>query len=281
MTLAAGCAQQESAMEMTGQVVRLAVCQTLCIDGDREGNYRRIENALEIASAQGAELACFPEAAVLGWVNPDAYQLAHPIPGRTSDRVAELARRYRMMVAIGIAETDGDQLYDSAVLVGRDGALLLKHRKINTIVELLDPPYARGVPGEIKVVDTEVGRVGMLICADTFVEELVRGVGRQSPDLLIVPFGWAAKKEMWPDHGKKLAQVVSRAAKWAGCPVVGTDLVGMITSGPWKGRTYGGQSVVADRAGEVLAVLRDRDTDVRVLEVPIGPMDRVDSAPGP
>jgi hypothetical protein len=45
----------------------------------------------------------------------------------------------------------------------------------------------------------------------------------------------------------------------------------MITNGPWRGRTFGGQSVVADRAGQVLIVLADRDTDVQVVEVPIGP----------
>jgi hypothetical protein len=56
--------------------------------------------------------------------------------------------------------------------------------------------------------------------------------------------------------------------------VVGVDGVGMITHGPWAGRIYGGQSAVADREGRVLAVLRDRDAEVRVLEVPIG--DRAD-----
>lgn len=260
-------------MTMSERVVRVAVCQTLCIDGDREGNFRRLEHALETASAQGAELACFPEAAILGWVNPEAHRLADPIPGPTSDRIARLARQYNLMIAVGLAEADGNDLYDSAILVAADGRLLLKHRKINTIAELMDPPYARGTADQIQVVDTEVGRVGMLICSDTFEQDLVRSLGLRAPDLLIVPYGWAAKKEMWPDHGKKLAQTVSRSARWAGCPVIGTDTVGVITHGPWAGRTYGGQSVVADRHGNLLAVWRDRDVEVRVLEVPIGQAD--------
>jgi hypothetical protein len=41
-----------------------------------------------------------------------------------------------------------------------------------------------------------------------------------------------------------------------------------MTHGPWKGRTYGGASVVADASGTVLEVLRDRDTDLRVVELP-------------
>ena len=50
--------------------------------------------------------------------------------------------------------------------------------------------------------------------------------------------------------------------------MVGTDLVGLITNGPWTGFTYGGQSVVVDGEGEVFAILRDRDVEVRVLDVP-------------
>ena len=52
--------------------------------------------------------------------------------------------------------------------------------------------------------------------------------------------------------------------------MVGTDLVGVIMHGPWKGQTYGGASVVADGSGQVVALLRDRDVDVRVVEVPMG-----------
>ncbi len=251
-------------------VVRVAVCQTLCIDSDRDGNLRRIEYALEAAAKQGAELACFPETAVLGWINPDAHELADPIPGPTSDRIAALARKHKLMISIGLCEKADDKLYDAAILVGADGRILLKHRKINTLVDLLDPPYARGTPEEISAVETPIGRVGMLVCADTFKEELVRRLADCSPDLVLVPYGWAAEKDEWPEHGQRLAACVSSVAKRTSCPVVGTDLVGLITAGPWKGKTYGGQSVVADRKGEVVGVLRDRDTEVRVFDLPVG-----------
>jgi predicted amidohydrolase len=254
-----------------GNVVRVAVCQTFCIDSDREGNLRRIEYAVEEAARQRAQLACFPETAVLGWVNPEAHRLAEPIPGAISRRISELARKHKLMICIGLSEKDGDQLYDSAILVGSDGRILDKHRKINTLVKLLDPPYTRGTIDEIHAIETPIGRVGMLICADTFKEELVERAGEQKPNLLLVPYGWAADTDEWPQHGKSLAACVTAAAKRAGCPVVGTDLVGVISAGPWKGKTYGGQSVVADAAGNVLGTLRDRDAEVRVFDLPIGP----------
>src|SRR3974377_1085496 len=82
------------------RTVRVAVCQILSLDSDREGNFRRIEYALEAAKAQHADIAAFPESVILGWENPDAHEMAMPIPGADSDRVSDLARKYGMMIAI-------------------------------------------------------------------------------------------------------------------------------------------------------------------------------------
>lgn len=48
----------------------------------------------------------------------------------------------------------------------------------------------------------------------------------------------------------------------------------MMTHGPWKGQTFGGASVVADASGQVLALLRDRDVEVRVVELPVERRER-------
>jgi hypothetical protein len=141
------------------KTVRLAVCQILVIDSDREGNFRRIEYALDQAEAQGAQIAVFPESSILGWENPEAHRLAAPIPGADSDRIAALARKHKIMIAIGLDEKDGDKLYDSAILVDKSGKLLWKHRKINVLAELMTPPYSEGKPEGIGVVETEFGRI--------------------------------------------------------------------------------------------------------------------------
>ncbi len=74
--------------------LKIAICQILALDGDRAGNFVRIENALRQAARAHAQIACFPETALLGWVNPDAHDRAHPIPGADTDRLAALARKY-------------------------------------------------------------------------------------------------------------------------------------------------------------------------------------------
>jgi len=251
--------------------VRVAVCQILVIDGDREGNFRRIEYALQTAHAAHADIATFPESSVLGWENPDAHKLATPVPGADSVRIAALARRYDVMIAIGLDEKDGERLYDTAILVDKTGKLLWKYRKLNVLPELMDPPYSVGSPEGIGVVNTEFGRIGVVICADTFGDAYATRVAKLKPDLMLVPYGWAAVVAQWPEHEKDLENLVAKRAKFWKCPVVGTDLVGEMTHGPWKGQTYGGGSVVVDESGSVLAVLRDRDVDVRVVELAVSP----------
>ena len=256
------------------KTVRLAVCQILVIDSDREGNFRRIEYALEQAEAQHADIALFPESSILGWENPEAHRLAEPIPGKDSDRIAGLARKYKVMIAIGLDEKDGDRLYDSAILMDKTGKLLAKHRKINVLPELMTPPYAEGRPEDIGVVETEFGRLAVLICADTFTDAYLERLKALKPDLMLVPYGWAAANDQWPEHSKLLEELVKKRAAQVGCPMAGVDLVGEMTHGPWQGRTYGGSSFVADGKGTILLTARDRDTDFRVIDLGVGSLAR-------
>lgn len=265
--------------QSSSRSIRVAVCQTFCIDSDPQGNLRRIEYALEQAAAQDAQLACFPETSILGWINPEAHELADPIPGKTTDRLAELAQQYGLMISIGLCEKDGADLYDAAVLISAEGKLLAKHRKTNVLTGLMNPPYTKGSPDDITVIETSLGRIGLLICADTFKDELVERIAAQSPDLLLVPYGWAAPKDAWPEHGKNLAAWVKATARRAGCPVVGTDLIGVISSGPWKNQTFGGQSVVVDTEGTILGTLRDRAADVQTFEIPLHHNDSTEENP--
>ncbi|MBN2136846.1 MAG: carbon-nitrogen hydrolase family protein [Sedimentisphaerales bacterium] len=245
-------------------MVRIGMCQVDLVDGDREGNFVRIEEGIAEAKAKGAEIACFAETAILGWVNPEAHEKAFAIPGADSDRLCELALKYAIHLCAGLAEKDGGDLYDSAVLIGDVGRILLKHRKIILLSELMRPPYTPG--GEVAVVESRLGRVGLLICADTHKDEILARMGELTPELVVVPYGYAAVEADWPGHGKELERVVVNAARKTGAVVVGTNSVGKLSHGPWKGRVYGGQSVSAGPNGVILAKCADRLRDIAVFE---------------
>ena len=82
---------------------------------------------------------------------------------------------------------------------------------------------------------------------------------------MIVPYGYAANTDAWPGHGKALEQVVTNAAESIGAPVIGTNVIGQITHGPWFGMTYGGHSVTADKTGKIVATAKDFNPDVKIV----------------
>ena len=257
----------EGATNSEMKTIKVAMCQIFALDGDRSGNFARIEHAVQEAAGAGVEIVCFPETTILGWVNSDAHQRAYPIPGKDTQRLSAIAKQYGVYLCAGLAEKNGDALHDSAVLIDPKGRILLKHRKINILTELMTPPY---IPGDtVGAVETPVGKIGILICADTFMDENLNRMAALQPDLVLVPYGWAAEEEKWPDHGKSMANVVSKAAKNIGAPVIGTDLVGAITKGPWAGRVYGGQSVAAYRDGSIQTIAKDRDRDIAIVLISI------------
>jgi predicted amidohydrolase len=243
--------------------VKIASAQIFCLDGDRSGNLVRIENAVVKAKAEGADLVAFPESCIFGWENPDAHRRACPIPGEDSGLLCEMAKKHKIYIHIGLDEKDGDRLYGAAILIDDSGKILLKHRKNNVLAELMTPPYSEGAG--VEAVDTPLGRIGVMICADSFRKNLLREMRELKPDYVLIPYGWAAEETKWPGHGKELMKTVQNAAKSIGCPVIGTDLVGEISHGPWTGQIYGGQSLASDAEGKVLFVSKDRDSDLSLL----------------
>jgi predicted amidohydrolase len=226
-----------------------------------------MEHAIAEAAQAGAEIACLPESAVYGWMNPEAHRRAQPIPGEDSRRLCKVAKQHKIFLCAGLDEKAGEDLCDCALLIDDAGRILLKHRKIILLGELMTPPYSAGQ--EVRIAETRFGRIGVLICADTHEPAILDRMASLRPDLVLVPYGYAAPERAWPKHGKELERVITKAAKAFGAPVIGTNLIGQITHGPWSGRTYAGHSVAADRTGRILALGRDFDRDVVMVTVSV------------
>jgi predicted amidohydrolase len=254
------------------RAVKVAICQIFLLDGDRRGNFVRIEKAIAEAKSRHADIVCFPETVVLGWLNTDAYVAALPIPGPDSDRLCQLAKKYSTYLCAGIEEKENGQLFNSAILIDEQGRILLKHRQINIPPGLMNPPYT---PGEdIHIADTKFGKIGVLVDADSRREDILDRLKALKATLILVPYGYAEQGQNWPKHGQELQNAAKNAAIRAGAVVVGTNAVGQITKGPWAGRVFGGQSVAFDKTGRIIAVAKDRDRDVTITPIRIGRGER-------
>lgn len=248
--------------------VRVAMCQ-LEVSADAQANLASIEQRIATAGDRGAELVVFPEACVFGWVNSAAHDAAAAIPGPIYDRVADAAREAQVFVAIGMAEREGPALHNAVVLISDHGELLAKHRKVNILSELMEPPYTPG-DGAPMVVDTRLGRIGLLICADTFEDAVVARVAAKRPELMIVPYGWAAPAGQWPEHGQSLHAWIAHTARRCSAPTIGIDSTGQLIDGPWTGFVLGGQSMACDASGAPLVLMADRSPQMKLVDIPLG-----------
>jgi omega-amidase len=83
-----------------------------------------------------------------------------------------------------VLEEDGGKYYNTSTL-WRSGKLLAKYKKINPIKAEAEAGVAKG--SAPIVVDTEMGRLGMLVCADTFDPELVKKIAAMDAEIVTLP----------------------------------------------------------------------------------------------
>lgn len=249
--------------------MKLAAAQVLTNDGDFDGNLHRVSTAIARAAKGGAELVAFPETSLDGWMENNAIKVAPPVPGNWSDTIGELAAAHSIWVLIGIVETEGDKLYDVAILVDSTGKLVAKHRKNNIVCGNAGCNYTPGHNVSVAP-DTPWGRVGILICADTFDQSVVGRMAALHPDILIVPYGFQAPPADNVQNGQELMDRVRVTAKAVGAPMVGVNNVGAVggnTGTPGHqsmgvGNTYCGFSSWSDKTGKTMAIAADRDVDL-------------------
>lgn len=260
---------------------KLAMIQMLVEGGEKEKNLARAEARLAEAAREGANVALLPEALDLGWTHLSSLTEAEPIPhGEPFKRLADAAKKHGLYVCAGLTELAANEspnaVYNAAVLIGPDGNLLVKHRKINEL-EIGHPYYAQGQ--KLEVVTTPVGCIGVMICADAFArgQVAIRSLALMGADVLLSPCAWAVRADhdnalepygqIWRDSYQPVARDFS---VW----IAGVSNVGPITGGPWEGRKCIGCSLAVDASGNIAAQGPYGETAETMIMLDIEPVPR-------
>lgn len=150
-----------------------------------QDNRERFGRLVEEAAAKGADIVCLPEGmTTVG--NGLAYaQAAEPVPGPTTAFLGDLAKRLGIWIVAGIYERDGARVYNTAVLVGRDGTLAGRYRKMSLPDEEIEGGITPG--GETPVFDTDFGRVGLMICWDSSYPEVAQALAAGGAEVILMP----------------------------------------------------------------------------------------------
>lgn len=233
--------------------------------GDADANLAVIEQRVAEAARRGARLVLLQElhngAYFCQHESVQEFDLAEPIPGPSTQRLAALARQHKVVLVSSLFERRAAGLYhNTAVVFDADGSIAGKYRKMH----IPDDPgfYEKFyfTPGDLGFtpIDTSVGRLGVLVCWDQWYPEGARLMALAGADLLLYPtaIGWDPDDAQDEKNRQRDAWVLSHRghAVANGLPVLSCNRVGHEPSPLGAaGIDFWGNSHVLGPQGEFLA----------------------------
>ncbi len=227
----------------------------------KESLDERVAQACEkIRRCSGAELVVLPELWAHGaWNFAEWAQIAEPLDGPTVTALAQAAKDAQVMLHGGsIVERSGDELYNTAVLLGIDGDLRASYRKIHTFGWGEGEGALITAGNEFLTLSGLGLQMGIATCYDLRFPELFRKLTDAGAELFVIASSWPAKRA---EHWRLLtkARAVENLAY-----VIGTN-----ACGAQAGVRQAGYSVVIDPWGKVVA---EAGTDAAILDLSIDPL---------
>lgn len=143
-----------------------------------------LEN-IEQSIKQETDLILLPETInVVGTGMQDA-DVAEPIPGPTTSRLATVAKRRKTYIVAGMYEREGHTVYNASVVFDRQGNIIGKYRKVYLPREEIEAGVTPGI--DYPVFLTDFGKVGIMICWDLFYTDPARALALQGAEIILFP----------------------------------------------------------------------------------------------
>lgn len=234
--------------------LRVGYLQLRPLLGAVAANLEQIER---LSDGVRAALLVLPELATTGYTLRDRAEvraLAETIPGPTTEALSRIARRTEGALVVGLAERDGDRLFNSAAIVDRDGvrAVYRKAHLFRREKQLFDP----GDTG-FRVCDVHGLRVGLMVCFDWAFPDAAGTLARRGAQLIAHPANLvlAHARRAIPVRCLENRVYAITANRW------GEE------QGPDGVLAFRGESLIVSPAGEELAVGPATGDEVRLATI--------------
>ena len=260
--------------------VSVALVQMSCVASQERNVNKAVSRIAEAASA-GAQIVCLQElfAGLYPCQSEDHARFgeAEPIPGPTSERIAEAARTHRVVVIGSFFERRAAGLYhNTAIIFDADGRMAGKYRKMHIPDDPLYYEKFYFTPGDLGFAsfETRYGRLGTCVCWDQWYPEAARLTALSGAQILFYPtaIGWhASEKE---EYG------ASQHAAWETMMRSHAIANGVFVAAPNRTGTEGalefwGASFVVDPNGNVLARASHDAEETLIVECNLDQIDVV------
>jgi predicted amidohydrolase len=158
-----------------------------------EGNCRLFEPLLAAAAAQRADLVVLPETLTYYGTGLSFADCAEPIPGPSTAYFGDLAKEHRIHIVAGLVERNRHLIHNTAVLIGPDGELVGKYRKVCLPRDEVSAGIAPG--SDYPVFNTRLGKIGLMVCYDGFFPEVARELSNRGAEVIAWPV-WGCNPDL-------------------------------------------------------------------------------------
>jgi predicted amidohydrolase len=150
-----------------------------------QDNLDQFAGLIAKAAEKKTDIVCLPEGITLVGTDLNYLSASEPVPGPTTAFLGEIARKNHLYIVAGIYELDGEVVYNTSVLIGRNGELVGKYHKVSLPREEIEGGITPG--DELPVFDTDLGKIGMMICWDVSFPEVARTLARKGAEIILMP----------------------------------------------------------------------------------------------
>lgn len=170
----------------TGRKVRLAAVHYRPTAGKTPAEKRQqFAPLIAKAASQKADLVVLPETLTYYGTGLSFADVGEPVPGPSTEYFGRLAKEHDLYIVAGLNEREGHLVYNVAVLLGPDGAVAGKYRKVALPRSEIEQGIAPG--HEYPVFETRFGKLGMMVCYDGFFPEVARQLTNRGAEVIAWP----------------------------------------------------------------------------------------------
>jgi N-carbamoylputrescine amidase len=252
--------------------VKIGIIQRSCSESVKSNFENSLLRIHESAKA-GAQIICLQELfSTRYFCNTEDYKsfsLAETIPGSSTERLAEVCKKLKIVIIASIFEKRSEGIYhNTAAIFDADGTFLGKYRKQH-IPD--DPGYHEKfyfAPGDegFKVFQTKYAKIGVLICWDQWFPEAARLTAMKGAEIIFYPtaIGWPVKQNEKLNQKEYDAwQVIQRSHAIAN----GVHVVAVNRTGIEGDNNFWGGSFISDPFGEILYQAPHHEDDISANEI--------------
>lgn len=232
------------------------------ITPDKERNLEKAEALIDKGAAKGAKIVNLPEEFSFMYPVEKQPEMAEPIPGPTTERLAERARDHKIYIIGGSIIEKSPQtqkVFNTSVLIGPDGRIIGKYRKTH-LAKCDDPPLciydepSKKDPGkEIPVFKTKYCTLGITICADLNFPEIYRILALKGAEVILTGAGYSSA-------GDSISVLTRSRAMDNLCYIVSCHAVGGPVQFGEMSCVFAGESIIVDPTGVVIANAGQEET---------------------